>query len=132
MIAIAIVWLLAIIHIRGVGPGRLVSNALTILKVVALLGFIAVGLAVSGAAPAPPASASAGAVTATGWLLGLIVVMFVYSGWNAAAYMAEEVRESRSQRAAGAGARHRRGHSDLHPDQRPVSQGDPDPGAGDR
>jgi APA family basic amino acid/polyamine antiporter len=29
----------------------------------------------------------------TGWLLGLIVVMFVYSGWNAAAYMAEEVRD---------------------------------------
>ena len=35
MIAIAIVWLLAMIHIRGVGPGRVVSNALTILKVVA-------------------------------------------------------------------------------------------------
>jgi len=92
MIAIAIVWLLAIVHIRGVGPGRVVSNALTILKVVALLAFIAVGLVMSGAAPAAPSSASAGAVTATGWLLGLIVVMFVYSGWNAAAYMAEEVR----------------------------------------
>jgi APA family basic amino acid/polyamine antiporter len=91
MIAIAIVWLLAIVHIRGVGPGRVVSNALTILKVVALLAFIAAGLVMSGAAPAPT-SASAGAVTATGWLLGLIVVMFVYSGWNAAAYMAEEVR----------------------------------------
>ena len=26
-------------------------------------------------------------------MLGLIVVMFVYSGWNAAAYMAEEVRD---------------------------------------
>ena len=92
MIAIAIVWLLAIVHIRGVGPGRVVSNALTILKVVALLAFIAAGLVMSGAAPAAPPSASAGAVTATGWLLGLIVVMFVYSGWNAAAYMAEEVR----------------------------------------
>ena len=92
MIAIAIVWLLAIVHIRGVGPGRLVSNALTILKVAMLLGFIAVGLAMSGASPSPPAPASAGVVTATGWLLGLIVVMFVYSGWNAAAYMAEEVR----------------------------------------
>src|SRR5262245_54200518 len=92
MIAIAIVWLLAIVHIRGVGPGRVVSNALTILKVVALLAFIAAGLVMSGAPPAAPPSASAGAVTATGWLLGLIVVMFVYSGWNAAAYMAEEVR----------------------------------------
>jgi APA family basic amino acid/polyamine antiporter len=92
MIAIAIVWLLAIIHVRGVGPGRVVSNALTILKVGALLIFIAVGLAMSGSAPAPIAQ-SAGTGTATGWLLGLIVVMFVYSGWNAAAYMAEEVRD---------------------------------------
>jgi APA family basic amino acid/polyamine antiporter len=90
-IAIALVWLLAIIHIRGVGPGRLVSNALTVLKVAALLGFIAVGLVMSGAAPAPAAAAAVGPVTVTGWLLGLIVVMFVYSGWNAAAYMAEEV-----------------------------------------
>jgi basic amino acid/polyamine antiporter, APA family len=93
MIAIAIVWLLAIIHIRGVGPGRVVTNALTILKVAAFLGFIAIGLVMSGATAAPAASSSAGAVTGTGWFLGLIVVMFVYSGWNAAAYMAEEVRD---------------------------------------
>ena len=92
LIAIAIVWLMAIIHIRGVGPGRVVSNALTILKVAALLCFIVVGLAMSGSTAAPPATSSAGAVSVTGWLLGLIVVMFVYSGWNAAAYMAEEVR----------------------------------------
>ncbi len=92
MIAIAIVWLLAIIHIRGVGPGRVVSNALTILKVGALLVFIAVGLAMSAPASTPLAQ-SAGTATATGWLQGLIIVMFVYSGWNAAAYMAEEVRD---------------------------------------
>ena len=91
LIAIAIVWLMAIIHIRGVGPGRVVSNALAILKVAALLCFIVVGLAMSGSTAAPPATAPA-AVSVTGWLLGLIVVMFVYSGWNAAAYMAEEVR----------------------------------------
>ena len=91
LIAIGIVWLMSIIHIRGVGPGRVVSNALTILKVAAFLGFIVVGLAMSGST-ASPASASAGTASVTGWLLGLIVVMFVYSGWNAAAYMAEEVR----------------------------------------
>jgi APA family basic amino acid/polyamine antiporter len=91
VIAIAIVWLMSFIHIRGVGPGRVVSNALAILKVAAFLGFIVVGLAISGAT-ASPAPASAGTASVTGWFLGLIVVMFVYSGWNAAAYMAEEVR----------------------------------------
>jgi APA family basic amino acid/polyamine antiporter len=92
IIAIAAVWLFAVVHIRGVGPGRVVSNALTILKVGSLLVFIAFGLTLGGS-PAESVPPPAGAVTPTGWLLGLIVVMFVYSGWNAAAYMAEEVRD---------------------------------------
>src|SRR6185295_7873410 len=36
---------------------------------------------------------SGGSATAAGWLLALIPLMFTYSGWNAAAYMAEEVRD---------------------------------------
>jgi APA family basic amino acid/polyamine antiporter len=92
IIAVAVIWLFALVHVRGVGPGRFASNALTILKVSSLVVFIAIGLAIGGGSgqQVPP---PAGAVTATGWLLGLIVVMFVYSGWNAAAYMAEEVRD---------------------------------------
>jgi APA family basic amino acid/polyamine antiporter len=92
IIAIAATWAFALIHIRGVGPGRLVNNALTILKVTSFLMFIAIALTVGGgsAEAAPPTAA---AVSAAGWLQGLIVVMFVYSGWNAAAYMAEEVRD---------------------------------------
>jgi APA family basic amino acid/polyamine antiporter len=91
ILAIAVIWLFALVHIRGVGPGRLVSNVLTILKVGSLLVFIALGLTMGGTTEAP-AQAAAGVVTPTGWFLGLIVVMFVYSGWNASAYMAEEVR----------------------------------------
>ena len=66
-------------------------NVLATLKVPALLVFIAPGFAV-GAARAricsrrPP-------VSATNWLLALVPVMFTYSGWNAAAYMAEEIRD---------------------------------------
>ena len=32
-------------------------------------------------------------VTLAAWLLALIPVMFAYSGWNAAAYIAEEIRD---------------------------------------
>ena len=92
LIAIAATWAFALIHIRGVGPGRLVNNALTILKVSAFLMFIAIALTVGGGTT-EPVQPSAAAVSAAGWLQGLIVVMFVYSGWNAAAYMAEEVRD---------------------------------------
>jgi APA family basic amino acid/polyamine antiporter len=91
IIAVIAVWLFALVHIRGVGPGRLASNALTILKVVSLLIFIALGLTMGAAGT--NLQQSAGTVTPAGWFSGLIVVMFVYSGWNAAAYMAEEVRD---------------------------------------
>jgi APA family basic amino acid/polyamine antiporter len=90
ILAMAAVWALAFIHVRGVGIGRVTSNALTLLKVGAFLSFIAVGLAIG--APDAQAAQQAGSVSATGWFQGLIVAMFVFSGWNAAGYMAEEVR----------------------------------------
>jgi len=92
LMAIAVVWAFAFVHIRGVGPGRIVSNILATLKVTALLIFIAIGLSVGAGSPANLQQA-AGPVTATNYLLSLVLVMFTYSGWNAAAYMAEEVRE---------------------------------------
>ena len=91
LVAMAAVWLFAAIHIRGLGPGRLVSNVLATLKVTALLIFIALGLTI-GTGNGGNLQQAAGAVAPTSFLLALIPVMFTYSGWNAAAYMAEEVR----------------------------------------
>lgn len=90
--AIVVVWLFAFVHIRGVGPGRLVSNVLATLKVLALLIFIAMGLSI-GAGASANLQEAAGTVVPTGYLSALVLVMFTYSGWNAAAYMAEEVRD---------------------------------------
>jgi len=91
IVAIAAVVAAAFVHIRGVGPGRLVSNVLTTLKVTSFVVFIALAL-VLGAGTSANLQVPGGTVTATGWLFALIPVMFTYSGWNAAAYMAEEVR----------------------------------------
>ncbi len=91
IVATIAVWLFAFIHIRGVGPGRVVGNVLAILKVTALLIFIAVGFSI-GAGSTANLQQSAGPVVASGWIFALIPVMFTYSGWNAAAYMAEEIR----------------------------------------
>jgi APA family basic amino acid/polyamine antiporter len=92
IVASLAVWLFAIVHIRGVGPGRLVGNILATLKVTALLVFIAIGFAV-GAGSTANLNQVAGGVTMQGWLFALIPVMFTYSGWNAAAYVAEEIRD---------------------------------------
>jgi basic amino acid/polyamine antiporter, APA family len=90
--AVAAIWLMAGIHIRGVGPGRLVGNILAALKVSALLLFIALGI-VFGAGSLANLSHAAGEVTTGNWLFALIPVMFTYSGWNAASYVAEEIRD---------------------------------------
>src|SRR5262245_1865736 len=80
----------ALIHVRGVGPGRMASNVLTTLKIVSLVVFIGFGLTAGTGSPANLAQ-SAGPVSVTGFLFAFIPIMFTYSGWNAAAYMAEEI-----------------------------------------
>ena len=89
------------IHVRGLGPGRLVQNMLA-------------GVKVSGDRRADrarvrdrprrrraPGRRRRRSVPVS-WLLALVPVMFSYSGWNAAAYVAEEVRDPGAQRAARA------------------------------
>jgi APA family basic amino acid/polyamine antiporter len=68
------------------------GNILATLKVTALLLFIALGLSL-GAGSTANLQQGAAAVPPTSWLLALIPVMFAYSGWNAAAYIAEEIRD---------------------------------------
>jgi len=90
MTAIGVIMAMAWLHRRGVGPGRLVGNLLASLKVAAFVLFIAVGLS-WGSGTATHLS-ERGPLSGAGWLLALIPVMFTYSGWNAAAYVAEEIR----------------------------------------
>jgi len=91
-VALCAIALMTGIHARGVGPGRFITNALAGLKVSALLIFIALGFSI-GAGSGGNLIQSAGPVAGSAWLLALIPVMFTYSGWNAAAYVAEEIRD---------------------------------------
>jgi APA family basic amino acid/polyamine antiporter len=89
--ALVLVWGFAFIHLRGVGTGRLVGNILAVLKVSALVLFVAFGF--SFGAGNPSNVVQTGPVAPASWLLALIPVMFAYSGWNAASYIAEEIRD---------------------------------------
>ena len=91
LVASAAIVVAALVHIVGVGPGRTVTNILAALKVAAFVGFIAFGLTLGTGATSNLQDAVA-PVTTAGWLFALIPIMFTYSGWNAAAYMAEEIR----------------------------------------
>ena len=93
LVAIAVIVALALVQMRGLGLGRVFQNSLTTLKVVALLLFAGIGFLVTRVAGAQPAFAGDAPVRATSWLLALVPVMFSYSGWNAAVYVAEEIKQ---------------------------------------
>jgi APA family basic amino acid/polyamine antiporter len=90
VVALAAIAAMTLVHICGLGLGRLVQNALAGAKVAALIVFVALGFAVGRGSGAQ--IVASGSVPLTGMLMALIPVMFTYSGWNAATYVAEEVR----------------------------------------
>ena len=90
LLALTAIVALSFVHARGLGPGRLVQNLLAGVKVSALVLFVAAGFALGRGTM--PSLLGDGVVPSSGWLLALVPVMFSYSGWNAAVYVAEEVR----------------------------------------
>lgn len=91
IIALVAIAALSLVHMLGLGPGRVVQNGLAILKVAALLGFVAAGLSIGNGSTAHFTATTPWPLS--GMMLALIPVMFSYSGWNAAAYIAEEIRD---------------------------------------
>lgn len=91
VVALVAIGALSVVHMLGLGPGRLVQNALALVKVTALLVFVAAGLSFGTGSTAN--FTAPGPWPVSGMVLALIPVMFSYSGWNAAAYIAEEIRD---------------------------------------
>jgi APA family basic amino acid/polyamine antiporter len=90
LVAIVAIAALSFVHLHG--SGRHVHNLLAGLKVSALLVFIALALAFGAGSFGHLSTPHDVTPPAAGWWLALIPVMFSYSGWNAAAYVAEEIR----------------------------------------
>ena len=81
--------LLSLVHGANVRHGAWIQNLTVVLKLALLSGFVALALArlrVPTAAPATQLNVST-------WAVALMWVSFSYSGWNAAVYVAGEVRE---------------------------------------
>ncbi len=86
-VAVAIIAIVTVVSISGVGASRLATNALAFVIVVGLALLASAGFAADG--PATPVVAGAG----IGALSALVPIFFTYSGWNAAAYVAGEFRD---------------------------------------
>jgi APA family basic amino acid/polyamine antiporter len=92
LVALAAIWGFSLVHVLGLGPGRIVQNALVVLKILALFALVAIGFTF-GSGSFDHLEVGRVPFRLGSVLVALIPILFTYSGWNAAAYMAEEVRD---------------------------------------
>ena len=90
-----VVLVLSVLHVWRVSAGSRVQNVLTVGKVVLILGFVVAGVgrgswALLAVAGPKPLLATVGS---PGFAVGLLLVSFAYTGWNAAAYVGGEVEQ---------------------------------------
>jgi len=99
LVAVSCIAFLALMNILGVTIGGRIQVLVTILKVAALAGLVAVGLwlgagtdTAGSLAPVLPTGRTA-AATLGAFGTAMIVTLFAYNGWWYSTYVAEEVRE---------------------------------------
>jgi basic amino acid/polyamine antiporter, APA family len=93
---IAVVWIISLVHLRGMNYGSAFQNLWTALKLLLIVGFLAAGL-LFGNNPQPisfaPSTADLNFMSSVPFAISLVFVMYSYSGWNAATYIIGEIQE---------------------------------------
>lgn len=94
-LACILVVLFGVFHSFGVRQGSAVQNFLTVSKLIVILLFAAGGLIMVHHTPLQTHQEAffTGELRWKGLGVGFMFVMFAYSGWNAASYLAEEIRD---------------------------------------
>src|SRR4051794_32409415 len=93
-LAIGVVWLVSIVQLTGVRHSSTFQLISTILKVVLIVAFLIAGFVIGTPQPVSftPEVADFGLVTSAPFAIGLVFVMYSFSGWNAATYIIGEMR----------------------------------------
>jgi APA family basic amino acid/polyamine antiporter len=94
-VGLAATWLIALVHLRGVRSGSLFHNIWTVLKLALIIAFLVAGATYANPQPISfaPSAGDLGYVTGAPFAISLVFVMYSYSGWNAATYIAGEIRD---------------------------------------
>jgi APA family basic amino acid/polyamine antiporter len=95
VVAVKVILIFTLIHYLGLRLGSRVQNALTVVKVVFIVGLVSAGLAVGGGDFSNFTLPSTEAVGGIGFGTAMMLVMFSYSGWNASSYIAGELKNPR-------------------------------------
>jgi basic amino acid/polyamine antiporter, APA family len=93
-LAIAVVWLVSVVQLSGVRHSSTFQLISTILKVVLILAFLLAGFLIGTPQPVSfaPSTADFAHATSSSFAIGLVFVMYSFSGWNAATYIIGEMR----------------------------------------
>ncbi len=95
-IAIVIILMLTLVHLRGLEFGSRVQNYLTVGKVVLIAGLVIVGFSIGRGSFEHFGLGVARQQGIEGWKtagLSLMWIMFAYSGWNASSYIGSEIHD---------------------------------------
>jgi basic amino acid/polyamine antiporter, APA family len=95
LLGLGITWLAALVHLGGVRLGGAFHNVWTAIKLILIVVFIIAGFVFGDLQPISfaPSKADITVVTGAPFAISLVFVMYSYSGWNAATYIAGELRE---------------------------------------
>jgi basic amino acid/polyamine antiporter, APA family len=95
LLGLALVWGVTIVHLFGVRQGSRFQNISTFVKLALIVVLIVCGLALGDAQPISfiPTAKDAAYISGAPFAIGLVFVLYSYSGWNAATYIASEVHE---------------------------------------
>jgi len=95
LLAVGIIAVLLVVHLRGIEFGARVQNMLTVGKVALIAGLVVVGFAIGQGDLGNLTRDATKTSDPAGWRsigLSLMWIMFAYSGWNASAYVGSEIK----------------------------------------
>jgi APA family basic amino acid/polyamine antiporter len=94
VLAVGVVWLVSIVQLTGVKHSSAFQLTSTILKVLLIVAFLIAGFLMPEKQQVTfaPTSADFGHIASAPFAIGLVFVMYSFSGWNAATYIIGELR----------------------------------------
>lgn len=93
-LAIGVVWLVSLVQLTGVRHSSTFQLISTILKVVLIIAFLVAGFVVGAQQPIAftPQPGDLAHIVSAPFAIGLVFVMYSFSGWNAATYIIGEMK----------------------------------------
>jgi APA family basic amino acid/polyamine antiporter len=94
LLGLAVAWLITFVHLSGVKHSATFQNVSTLIKAALIVALIIAGLAVGTPQPISfaPSASDVSYMASAPFAVSLVFVMYAYSGWNAATYIAGEIQ----------------------------------------